>query len=300
VPFWCEFFGRNVIRARIEVAPETPLDAQSTFWSVPGLRAHWSSYSAGARVLRPRELISPNDDHIALLIHRSGTAAFSQAGHEVALERGGGVVVLQTEPASMVFPRVHYMAVMAPRMAVRPFTRSVQDLAGHQIPSNTEALRLLVGYVDFLRRETNLSDRKVVALEVTHIHDLMALALGATRDGAALAFGRGMRAARLKSIQAYICENLAASGLSVQSVAAHYRLSVRYIHMLFESEDTTFSTFVREQRLLRACNMLRSPRYAEHSISSISFAVGFSDLSHFNRTFRRSFGATPTEVRLAR
>jgi hypothetical protein len=59
--------------------------------------------------------ISANDDNIALLIDRRGTAMFSQAGHEVALERAGGVAALQTEPASMVFPHVGYMAVVAPR-----------------------------------------------------------------------------------------------------------------------------------------------------------------------------------------
>jgi AraC-like DNA-binding protein len=78
------------------------------------------------------------------------------------------------------------------------------------------------------------------------------------------------------------------------------RLSPRYIHMLFEGEGTTFSTFVREQRLLHARNMLRSPRYGGQAISSIAFAAGFGDLSHFNRSFRRRFGASPTELRLAR
>jgi AraC-like DNA-binding protein len=298
--FWCDFFGRNVIRTRIELASETHFEAESTLWSAPGLRVHWSSYSAGANVLRPRELISANDDNIALLIDRSGTATFSQAGHEITLERGGGVTVLQTEPAAMVFPRVRYMAVMAPLRTLCPLTVSVEDRAGHHIPSNTEALRLLAGYVYLLRREPSFSDRKLIAHVITHIHDLMALALGATRDGTELALGRGVRAARLKAIQAYICENLATQGLSVQSVAAQYGLSLRYIHMLFEGDGTTFSTFVREQRLLQARIMLISPRYAGRSISSIAFAVGFGDLSHFNRSFRGRFGASPTEVRLAR
>jgi AraC-like DNA-binding protein len=300
VPFWCELFGKNVIRTRIELASEARFDAQSTLLSAPGLRVHWSSYSAGARVLRPRELITANDDNIALLIDRNGTAAFSQAGHEVTLERGGGVAVLQTEPASMVFPRVRYMAVMAPLKALCHLARSVEDRAGHHIPSNTEALRLLAGYVDLLRHEPNFCDCELAALAVAHIHDLMAVALGATRDGASLAMERGVPAARLKAIQNYICENLAKLSLSAQSVAAQYGLSVRYIHMLFEREGTTFSTFVREQRLLRARTMLRSPRYAECSISSIALAVGFGDLSHFNRSFRGRFGASPTEVRLSR
>jgi AraC-like DNA-binding protein len=300
VPFWCDFFGRHVVRTHIEPVSEAHFEAQATLWSVPGLRAHWCSYSAGARVLRPRELISANDGNMALLVDCGGTATFSQAGHEVALERGGGVAVLQVEPALMMFPRARYMAVVAPVKALQPFTRSVEDRAGHHVPSSTEALRLLSGYVDLLRREPSLSDRKLIALVTAHIYDLMALTLGATRDGIVLALGRGVRAARLNAIKAHVCENLAMHDLSVQSVATHHGLSPRYIHMLFEGEGTTFSTFVREQRLLHARNMLRSPRYAGHPISSIAFAAGFGDLSYFNRSFRRSFGASPTELRLAR
>jgi AraC-like DNA-binding protein len=300
VPFWCDLFGRHVIRARIERLSETGFDAQGILWSAPGLRVHWSSYSAGATILRPPELISADDDNIALLIDRGGTAATSQAGRDAVLERGGGVALLQSEPASMIFPRARYMAVMAPLKALHPFARSVEDRAGYHVSSNTEALRLLSGYAALLRREPYLSDRKLVALAVTHIYDLMILALGATRDGAALLLGPGVRAARLKAIQAHICENLATHDLSVASVAAHYGLSPRYIHMLFEGEGATFSTFVREQRLIRAHTMLRSPCHSVRSISSIAFATGFGDLSYFNRSFRRTFGASPSEVRLLR
>jgi len=80
VPFWREYFGRHVIRAHIEALSKGDFDAQGTLWSVPGVRVHWSAYSEGARILRPRELINADDDNIALLIDCSGTTRFSQAG----------------------------------------------------------------------------------------------------------------------------------------------------------------------------------------------------------------------------
>jgi AraC-like DNA-binding protein len=43
--------------------------------------------------------------------------------------------------------------------------------------------------------------------------------------------------------------------------------------------------------------MLADPRYAGLTISGIAFAVGFGDLSTFNREFRRRFGLTPSDVR---
>src|SRR5262249_5129860 len=51
------------------------------------------------------------------------------------------------------------------------------------------------------------------------------------------------------------------------------------------------------QRLALARRMLTDPRWIGRPISAIAFAAGFADLSHFNRTFRRCFGATPSEIR---
>jgi AraC-like DNA-binding protein len=58
--------------------------------------------------------------------------------------------------------------------------------------------------------------------------------------------------------------------------------------MLFHDEETTFSEFVAGQRLARAWRVL----------ASIAFDCGFGNLSYFNRTFRKRFGCTPSEVRL--
>jgi AraC-like DNA-binding protein len=41
------------------------------------------------------------------------------------------------------------------------------------------------------------------------------------------------------------------------------------------------------------------PRYADGKISVIAFGAGFGDLSDFNRTFRRHYGAAPSNVRAA-
>jgi AraC-like DNA-binding protein len=48
---------------------------------------------------------------------------------------------------------------------------------------------------------------------------------------------------------------------------------------------------------VRAQCALADPRFVGHPISTIAFEAGFGDLSHFNRTFRRRFGMTPSEVR---
>ena len=82
-------------------------------------------------------------------------------------------------------------------------------------------------------------------------------------------------------------------------MAARHRLSPRSVQLLFELEELTFSQFVLEQRLARAHRMLSDPRRAGSTVSTIALAAGFGDLSYFNRSFRRRYGAAPSELRAA-
>ncbi len=164
-------------------------------------------------------------------------------------------------------------------------------------PRDNEALRLLVKYTSILRGEPNQMTAELLHLVVTHIHDLMALALRATPDGTAMANARGVRAARLKAIKAEVFENLARPDLTVGEIARSQGVTPRYVQMLFESEGVTFSEFVCEARLGRAHDMLSDPGFCDRSIMTIAFAAGFGDLSYFNRCFRRRFGAAPSEIR---
>jgi AraC-like DNA-binding protein len=129
------------------------------------------------------------------------------------------------------------------------------------------------------------------------VYDLVALALGATRDAAEIANGRGVRAARLHAIKTEIFKGLNRQDLSLGSLAARHGVTARYVQMLFEREGTTFSRFLLDQRLARAHRMLRDPRFAKRTITAIAYEAGFGDLSHFNRAFRRRYGETPSDVR---
>ena len=85
--------------------------------------------------------------------------------------------------------------------------------------------------------------------------------------------------------------------MTVAAIAARHGVSSRYLHKLFESEGTTFTQFILRERLDRAYRMLRDPRFVARSITSIAYDAGFGDLSYFNRTFRRHYGATPSDIR---
>jgi AraC-like DNA-binding protein len=142
-----------------------------------------------------------------------------------------------------------------------------------------------------------LSAPDVRQLLVTQLCDLVAVTIGATRDAAAVAEGRGIRAARLRAIKTDIEANLALGDVSAASVARRQNVSDSYIRKLFEGEQTSLSEFVLGRRLVRVHRLLMDARRVNQSIASLAFEVGFGDLSYFNRAFKRFYGATPSEIR---
>jgi len=98
-------------------------------------------------------------------------------------------------------------------------------------------------------------------------------------------------------VKADIARNLADCRLTVTAVASRQGVTPRYVHKLFASEGVTFSEFVLGRRLAFAHRLLTDQRSAHRPVTSVAFEAGFADLSYFNRTFRRRYNATPTDVR---
>jgi AraC-like DNA-binding protein len=175
--------------------------------------------------------------------------------------------------------------------------RNIDDAVVRPIPRGTGALALLANYVGALIDDPLFSTPEMRRLIVAQLCDLVAITLGATHDAAAVAEGRGVRAARLRAIKSDIEAHLAQGGLSPSAVARRQKISDSYIRKLFEGEGTSFSEFVLVRRLVRAHRMLTHRRWADQSIAWIAFESGFGDLSYFNRAFKRFYGTTPSEAR---
>jgi len=295
-PFWREVFARQMCHLEFEPLSDAPLDVEATLLALPGLSVGWCTSTMPARWSRTAELTKDGDDSFAFVIPLAGAVSRSQRGREIDVKPGDGVGILHSEPGAIQFEALNDVVVMVPRSALAPLVPDLEEAATRLVLSTNEALRLLrlylMGWRDF-----SMTDPALCRLAVTHVHDLLALALGATRDAAVNASGRGVRAARLKAIKADIAVNLTAHDLSVVAVALRQRVTPRYVHMLFDSEGITFSRYVLAERLACARRMLLDPRHAHESIGAIAYASGFGDLSHFNHAFRRRYEVTPSEVR---
>jgi AraC-like DNA-binding protein len=294
---WREIFGRTVCNLDIEPLAADHFRSDSTIYARPGLGILAGSCSA-VHLSHPKNLIV--DDDLSFMTGSMPKWTAFQHDRNPVLGPGDGVLMNNAEVGSMLLPdTAAFITFKVPVKAIAPLVPDIGALIARRVPHDSQPLRLLVRYLGALQEEGALQSAELQRLAVTHVYDLFALALGATREAAEIANGRGLRAARLRAIKTDLAASLGRPELSINTIAARHGITPRYVQKLFETEGTTFSEFLLGQRLALAYRMLTDSRFAGRTVGSIALEVGFNDLSYFHRTFRRRFGATPGDVRAA-
>jgi AraC-like DNA-binding protein len=272
--------------------------AEATLLRMPGLGLMAGRRSASV-YHRRREFIDHDD--VGFTWGLTSSYQVHQFGRTLDMGRGQAIVLTGAEPAFLRVPKLgHYINLRVPVRCLSPLIADLDAAYCRPIPAESPALQLLTRYIGILEQAGAFAVPELRRQAVTHIHDLMALAIGATRDAAEIAKSRGARAARLRAIKEDIANWLDQPDLSVAIIAARHRIKPRWVQRLFESEGTTFTEYVLAQRLVRAHRLLTNPLHANQKVSTIALDIGFGDLSYFNRAFRRRYGVAPSELRAAR
>jgi len=182
--------------------------------------------------------------------------------------------------------------------AIGKLIRNPDDLAPSILDPTRPATQLLKNYMQLLFTTDSLETDETVSTHVSQtFHDLLALAIGASREAAELSTLRGARAAKLQLILAGIKFGFQDPGFSEHRLAQKFGIAPRTIRDLLMQTGTTFSERVLELRLQRARKMLIDPKCKHMRVGDIALASGFNEVPYFNRRFRQRFGATPTNVR---
>ena len=290
-------YERGVTWVSFKPMPDLACGIDFTLRKLPGLGL-LSGTVQGLRHEHARRDSGDGDDDFSFHMNLSGLSFVSGARGEMTLGDGDAMLLNYSFSRTISRPGlVDHRVIRLPRAALSPLVRNIDDAVLCRIPRGTGMLSLLRNYVDAIFDDPALAMPEMRQLAVAQLCDLVAVTLGATRDATAVAEGRGIRAARLRAVKSDIEAHLAHDDLSPGAVAKRQRLSDSYIRKLFEGEGTSFSQFVLGRRLVRAHRMLTDRRWADRSIAWIAFEAGFGDLSYFNRTFKRFYSTTPSEIR---
>jgi AraC-like DNA-binding protein len=241
-----------------------------------------------------RKPVDTNDGRF-LVINRQGGFRAVQQGQQCDLAIGDAVMFDNRRGSEFhCLEEGMTWSLSMRRESLRHLLPDGDAIIERYIPASSQSLRLLAGYLETLFALDDIADPELAGV---HIIDLIASALGARQDAQEVIDGRGVRAARLRQVLDAIAQGAGDPNLDPAAVADRLGLSVRYVHRLFEESGKTFSEHVLDRRLERAHRLLRDPRFAHQKISDVALEAGFSDISHFNRSFRQRFGDTPSVVR---
>lgn len=292
---WRDVFGRTVLN--IDVTPLNRHSFQaSAAISRTGTFGVLRATTSPAVQSNSESLITNGDVSFGAVL--SSVWGAEQVGRSSDLGPGDAVLMSNGDVGSLTFPQdCHYVAFSLPRAAFARLVPDVDALFARRIPADNPALQMLLRYLELGQDDLVAADPDLQAAFADHVCDLLALALGATRDAAEVARSRGLPAARLQAMKDDIRRASHNPDLTVHAVAARYGVSPRYVQRVFEESGSTFTGYLAEQRLLAAYKALRSHASSAFPISTIALNCGFSDVSHFNRLFRRRFGCTPGDVR---
>ena len=85
--------------------------------------------------------------------------------------------------------------------------------------------------------------------------------------------------------------------LDGEAVAAAAGVSVRYANSVLAEEGTSIARYIQKRRLERCRRALEDPQQAHRSLSEIAYGWGFSEMTHFGRSFRKAYGMLPSVYR---
>ena len=102
------------------------------------------------------------------------------------------------------------------------------------------------------------------------------------------------------SIKGLIVRRACETGLSAADVALSAGVEVETLHGTLAARGESFSGLLASQRMLVARKMLESPNFDRMTTAEVGRRSGFSDPSHFIRTFAKQFRLTPWQFRSTR
>jgi AraC-like DNA-binding protein len=237
------------------------------------------------------------EDFFVTLVVR-GSVAVCQDERLIELGAGDYALVDSTRPFDFhIAGRYQSVVVQVPR----PMLISRCPTAEHATATSLGTVPGIGAFAGKVFRalgeEIGQLDAGTANVLTTQLVELLADVVSA-RPGTQTATGSGAAHRQdLRRAKAYLSANLHDDHLTLLAASLQLGFSLRYLHQLFSEVDATPRSWLFEQRLDRARQLLVQQDADSTTLAEIAARVGFKDPSHFSRAFRRRFGTSPGALR---
>ncbi|GHG96385.1 AraC-like ligand-binding domain-containing protein [Pseudodonghicola xiamenensis] len=243
-----------------------------------------------------RHFLNEAQSTLLIAIPEDDEVQFIQGERRTTCKPGGFVLERSDAPYEYWHGRRNRQWVMkVPTASVRARVGASERLGGLAFDGSGGVASFFLSSLRNTAHHIDLIDDTAREAAGNHLLDLLCLAI--LNDDRVLGSNNSsIRAAHLARAEQFIRENLKAPDLSPQGVADACGISLRYLQRLFFETDQSINGYIRERRLNRCDEELRSA-LSKATVAEIAYRWGFADQSQFSKHYKARFGRTPTATR---
>lgn len=248
------------------------------------------------RVVRgSRRLRDSEEAYLKIVAPWSGTAQVHQNGQQACASNGSWVIYDTSQPYEVANPQhTEHLILTLPRRSIEQRGLRLEGLMGRNIGGSSGIARIALETMRSTYQELGTMSPPLAQRAGELLVDMVHLSL---QELVGKGTARTQRQALHDRICAYVATHLRDPGLSVEAIATALNCSKRHVHNGFAGQDTSLGAFIQHSRLQLVMRELRQPELAQHTITDIAMACGFSSSAHFSRAFKAYAGMSPSEYR---
>ena len=248
------------------------------------------------RVVRGSHRLRDSEEaYLKIVAPWSGTAQVHQNGQQACASNGSWVIYDTSQPYEVANPQhTEHLILTLPRRSIEQRGLRLEGLMGRNIGGSSGIARIALETMRSTYQELGTMSPPLAQRAGELLVDMVHLSL---QELAGKATTRTQQQVLHDRICAYVAAHLRNPDLSVQTIATALNCSKRHIHNGFTGQAMSLGAFIQHSRLQLVMRELRQPELAQHTITDIAMACGFSSSAHFSRAFKAYAGMSPSEYR---
>ncbi len=226
-----------------------------------------------------------------------GHGVIEQGGREARLGPGDFTLIDFSRPATWSVFSSRLVALSFPRSLLPLRPADVAKLTGVRIAGDRGAGALVSSLASQLPKHLDEWGAADGVRLGTAVIDMLTAALAARLERDRDVEADSRQRALLLRVHAFIEQRLDDPALAPPMIGDAHFISLRYLHKLFEAEQTSVAEWIRRRRLERCRRDLLDPALRSTPVATIAARWGLHNPAHFSRLFRARYGLPPAEFR---
>jgi AraC-like DNA-binding protein len=246
---------------------------------------------AAQRFRRDAAWMARNDDadHLGLQFYVRGSNQVVNGAHEYTQKPGNIFAVNLAYEVSALSADAEVLTLMLPRQLLQTELPRLADASGGLFADGSASAQVFCDHMLSLRRNLAGASMEEIAPIMQGTLNLLDSLVRHSDIGSSAA-----QDATLRTICAYIDQNLHDPSLGVDGICRQFRCSRATLYRLFSSLGGV-REHIQRRRLIACFKMI--VHQPQRRIFDIALDFGFVSPSHFSTLFRGYFGMTPSEAR---